>query len=292
MFDIDKKNLKKLVDAGVRFGFGTDSGGAPDRYFIQGYFEHRQMELMRDAGLTPMQIIQSFSKNNAEMLGIDKDFGTLAKGKAADLLVLAAIRSTTSPTCAASRRSISAARNSNRERHHETFHDWRLLMAASLRIRPGFRCWRNAQTAPKFAVDATWPKDLPEDWITGRLGGVCMDAAQDNVYVVNRRDITDEEKETSISAPSIIKFNAAGDVVGVLGRPDHGARLDPRLLRRLDRQVWVAGNGDAIDPEIRSGRKAAAADRHARQVRFGRRHAARQGQQFGAETSSTCLPAS
>jgi imidazolonepropionase-like amidohydrolase len=89
MFDTDKKNLKKLADAGIRFGFGTDSGGAPDRYFIQGFFEHRQMELMRDAGLTPMQIIQSFSKNNAEMLGIDREFGTLATGKAADLLVLA-----------------------------------------------------------------------------------------------------------------------------------------------------------------------------------------------------------
>jgi imidazolonepropionase-like amidohydrolase len=89
MFDTDKKNLKKLADAGIRFGFGTDSGGAPERYFIQGFFEHRQMELMRDAGLSPMQIIQSFSKNNAEMLGIDRDFGTLAAGKAADLLVLA-----------------------------------------------------------------------------------------------------------------------------------------------------------------------------------------------------------
>jgi imidazolonepropionase-like amidohydrolase len=89
MFDTDKKNLKKLADAGIKFGFGTDSGGALDRYFIQGFFEHRQMELMRDAGLTPMQIIQAFSRNNAEMLGIDKDFGTLATGKAADLLVLA-----------------------------------------------------------------------------------------------------------------------------------------------------------------------------------------------------------
>ena len=88
MFDTDKKNLKKLADAGIRFGFGTDSGGALDRYFIQGFFEHRQMELMRDAGLTTTQIIQAFSKNNAELLGIDRDFGTLAKGKAADLLVL------------------------------------------------------------------------------------------------------------------------------------------------------------------------------------------------------------
>jgi len=88
-FEQDKVNVKKLSDAGVRLGFGTDSGGASERFFVQGYFEHRQMELLRDAGLTPMQIIQSFSKNNAEMLGIAKDFGTLAKGKAADLLVLA-----------------------------------------------------------------------------------------------------------------------------------------------------------------------------------------------------------
>jgi imidazolonepropionase-like amidohydrolase len=88
-FEIDKVNVKKLSNAGIKLGFGTDSGGEPNRFFIQGFFEHRQMELMRDAGLSPMQVIQAFSKNNSELLGIDKDFGTLAQGKAADLLVLA-----------------------------------------------------------------------------------------------------------------------------------------------------------------------------------------------------------
>jgi imidazolonepropionase-like amidohydrolase len=88
-FEQDKVNVKRLSDAGIRLGFGTDSGGASERYFIQGFFEHRQMELLVEAGLTPMQVIQTFSKNNSEMFGIDKDFGTLAKGKAADLLVLA-----------------------------------------------------------------------------------------------------------------------------------------------------------------------------------------------------------
>ena len=78
-------NLKKLSDAGVRIGFGTDTG--PPGRFI-GYFEHAEMELMSMAGLTPMQIIQSFSKNAAEALGIGKKFGTLEKGKAADLVVL------------------------------------------------------------------------------------------------------------------------------------------------------------------------------------------------------------
>jgi imidazolonepropionase-like amidohydrolase len=87
-FEMNRINLKKLSDAGVRIAFGTDSGGAADRFFIQGYSEHREMELMVQSGLTPMQVIQSFSKGASEALGIDKEFGTLAKGKVADLLVL------------------------------------------------------------------------------------------------------------------------------------------------------------------------------------------------------------
>jgi imidazolonepropionase-like amidohydrolase len=88
-FEIDKINLKKLSDAGVRIALGTDSGGDLNRFFIQGFFEHRQMDLMVEAGLTPMQVIQAFSKNASEALGIDKEFGTLAVGKAADLLLVA-----------------------------------------------------------------------------------------------------------------------------------------------------------------------------------------------------------
>ena len=103
-----------------------------------------------------------------------------------------------------------------------------------------------AQTVPRFEIDAKWPKDLPGDWITGRLGGVCMDAKGDNVFVVNRADITEEEKETSTSAPSIIKFNAAGDVVASWGDQKtvpgsiHGCFVD------LAGNVWVAGNGDGM----------------------------------------------
>jgi imidazolonepropionase-like amidohydrolase len=88
-FEIDKINLKKLSDGGVRIALGTDSGGDLNRFFIQGFFEHRQMELMVQAGLTPMQVIQAFSKNASEALGIDKEFGMLAVGKAADLLLIA-----------------------------------------------------------------------------------------------------------------------------------------------------------------------------------------------------------
>ena len=79
-----QKNLKTLVDAGVKCGFGTDTG--PPRR-IQGFFEHWEMELMADAGLTPAQILTMATKNSAEFLGA-KDLGTLEAGKWADLIVL------------------------------------------------------------------------------------------------------------------------------------------------------------------------------------------------------------
>ncbi len=83
--EIAMKNIKKLSDAGVRIGFGSDTG-PPGRF--SGYFEHWEMELMVAAGLTPMQVIQAASKTNSEALRVGKQFGTLEKGKAADLIVL------------------------------------------------------------------------------------------------------------------------------------------------------------------------------------------------------------
>ena len=77
-------NLKTLSDAGVPIVFGTDSG-VPTRFM--GYFEHMEMEMMADAGLTPMQIIVSASKNAAEYMGLN-DLGTLSSGNWADFIVL------------------------------------------------------------------------------------------------------------------------------------------------------------------------------------------------------------
>jgi imidazolonepropionase-like amidohydrolase len=80
-----KRNLKRLVDAGVKYGFGTDTG-PPARF--PGYFEHMEMELMVDAGLTPMQVIQAATRNAAEFLGQSMNLGTLEAGRWADLVVL------------------------------------------------------------------------------------------------------------------------------------------------------------------------------------------------------------
>jgi imidazolonepropionase-like amidohydrolase len=80
-----QKNLKKLFDAGVKLGFGTDTG-PPARF--QGYFEHRELELMTQAGLTPAQALRIATLGSAECLRLDRDFGSLEPGKRADLILL------------------------------------------------------------------------------------------------------------------------------------------------------------------------------------------------------------
>jgi imidazolonepropionase-like amidohydrolase len=83
--EMAKKNLKTLSDAGVKIAFGTDSG-IPMRF--PGYLEHRELQLMVEAGLTPMQAIVAATATNAEILGGAKQFGTLQAGRAAEFLVL------------------------------------------------------------------------------------------------------------------------------------------------------------------------------------------------------------
>lgn len=77
-------NLKLLSDAGVSIAMGTDSGPAAR---FQGYFEHLEMSMMVDAGMTPMQVLQSATSVAAQCLGMDY-LGTLEEGKWADIVVL------------------------------------------------------------------------------------------------------------------------------------------------------------------------------------------------------------
>src|SRR5690242_17723395 len=78
------QNLKRLSDSGVTIGFGTDTG-PPARF--PGYFEHWELQLMTESGLTPMQVITAATHNAASFLRA-KDLGTLERGKWADLIVL------------------------------------------------------------------------------------------------------------------------------------------------------------------------------------------------------------
>jgi imidazolonepropionase-like amidohydrolase len=80
-----KDNLKRLADAGINIGFGSDAGVLTR---FEGFGEHLELELMVDAGLTPAQAITAATKSSAEFLGHQNDLGTIEKGKWADLVVL------------------------------------------------------------------------------------------------------------------------------------------------------------------------------------------------------------
>lgn len=59
--------------------------------------------------------------------------------------------------------------------------------------------------APRVEFDPSWPKPLPAGWITGQLP--CVYAGRrDNVLIVNRGNITDEESETCIQAAPVMIF--------------------------------------------------------------------------------------
>ena len=78
-------NVDTLYDSGVRIAMGTDTG-PPARF--QGYFEHMEMHMMVDAGMSPLDAIRSSTGVAAECIGMG-DIGTLEPGKWGDFSVLA-----------------------------------------------------------------------------------------------------------------------------------------------------------------------------------------------------------
>ncbi|MBA8841010.1 amidohydrolase family protein [Ochrobactrum sp. RH2CCR150] len=84
--EMNLRNLSKLIEAGgVKFGFGADAGAFPER--IPGFAEHRELEHLVNAGLSPSQAIGVATEQAAALLKL-KDRGKIADGQRADLIVL------------------------------------------------------------------------------------------------------------------------------------------------------------------------------------------------------------
>ena len=84
-FELASANLRKLSAAGVQIGFASGSGLANS---FEGYFEYREAVFMNEAGLSPMDIIRSFSTGSTNAFGLSGDTGTLTTGKQADFIIL------------------------------------------------------------------------------------------------------------------------------------------------------------------------------------------------------------
>jgi imidazolonepropionase-like amidohydrolase len=86
-YDVALPNLKKLEDAGVTIAAGTDAGNIGT---IHGPALFREFQLMKEAGLTPMQILQCATANAAKLFGGETGayVGSIDKGYFADLVIL------------------------------------------------------------------------------------------------------------------------------------------------------------------------------------------------------------
>jgi hypothetical protein len=74
--------------AGVTIALGTDAAG--NTLNFPGFSAHVEMQLLAEAGLTPMEVIEAATRRGAELLRRADEFGTVEPGKRADLLILGA----------------------------------------------------------------------------------------------------------------------------------------------------------------------------------------------------------
>ena len=79
------QNVRKAWDAGIPVVMGTDAGNIGT---LHGPSVFREMQLMREAGLTPLEVLRSATVNGAKAMGLERELGMIEPGRLADLLVL------------------------------------------------------------------------------------------------------------------------------------------------------------------------------------------------------------
>jgi imidazolonepropionase-like amidohydrolase len=80
--DIHKASFRKAVEAGVKVAMGTDSGVTPHGENL------RELELMSEGGMTPEQVLVATTRTAAELMGLDRELGTIEPGRRADLVMV------------------------------------------------------------------------------------------------------------------------------------------------------------------------------------------------------------
>lgn len=77
--------VNEYKNRGGRVTTGSDSGFI---YQLYGFAYIRELELLREAGFHPLEVIRSATMYGAEALGMDKEIGTVEVGKLADFVIL------------------------------------------------------------------------------------------------------------------------------------------------------------------------------------------------------------
>lgn len=82
VIDVHRESVGRAIAAGVKVAMGTDSGVMPHGRNL------RELQLMVDAGMTPLDAMLATTRNAAELMRVDAELGTLEPGKRADLVAV------------------------------------------------------------------------------------------------------------------------------------------------------------------------------------------------------------
>jgi DNA-binding beta-propeller fold protein YncE len=110
-----------------------------------------------------------------------------------------------------------------------------------------------AQAPPEYKVDASWPKQLPNNWIMGQVGGMAVDK-DNHIWVLQRpssnvKDDLGLDEKVSIcctSAPPVLEFDSQGNLIKSWGGPGEGydwPGTEHSIFVEQTGNVWVTGNG-------------------------------------------------
>jgi imidazolonepropionase-like amidohydrolase len=83
--EVRNRLVKAIADSGGKIMAGSDT---PEWFFGYGWTLHREMESLVAAGLTPYQALAAATRNPAEFLRASKEWGTIERGKRADLVLV------------------------------------------------------------------------------------------------------------------------------------------------------------------------------------------------------------
>jgi imidazolonepropionase-like amidohydrolase len=86
LFERHKQLVRDMHRAGVPLLAGTDTSGLNP--VLAGFGLHQELALFVECGLTPMEALQTATRNPARYFGLEQEFGTIEEGKAADLVLL------------------------------------------------------------------------------------------------------------------------------------------------------------------------------------------------------------
>jgi DNA-binding beta-propeller fold protein YncE len=113
----------------------------------------------------------------------------------------------------------------------------------------------SAQGPPKFQVDPSWPKELPNDWVMGQVGGMAVDR-HDHIWVLQRpgtdtpdelgASLTPPRSMCCMPTPPVLEFDTQGNLLQSWGGPGEGydwPKTEHGIYVDKDDNVWIGGNG-------------------------------------------------